>query len=185
MIDEHLRVLVVCTANQCRSPLGAAILARALADRGAAVSVSSAGTRAIDARATHGTLLAAHRHGLELSNHRSVALDPTQVNDADLILVMERRHVQEVALVDPGAFARTFTLKELVRRGSAAGPRAVDESVATWLARAGAGRTARDVLGRSTDDDVADPTVDPLTDHDALAAELCDLVDALVALAWP
>ena len=40
------RVLVVCSANQCRSPLAAALLVDRLARRGIATAVISAGTSA-------------------------------------------------------------------------------------------------------------------------------------------
>jgi hypothetical protein len=49
----------------------------------------------------------------------------------------------------------------------------------------GAGRRPAELLGRSPVDEVADPTVDRLVDHDALAAELNELTTRLVALAWP
>jgi len=47
------------------------------------------------------------------------------------------------------------------------------------------GRRSVELLGASTDDDVADPTESMLGDHDTTARELADLVDRLVELAWP
>ena len=82
---------------------------------------------------------------------------------------MERRHVREVVVLDQRAWSRAFTLKELVRRASEVGPRASEESLAEWLQRVNAGRRPADLLGQSRDDDVADPTTDPLADYDAMA----------------
>jgi hypothetical protein len=80
---------------------------------------------------------------------------------------------------------RTFTLKELVRRGEAIGPRHNDESVESWLARAGAERRAMDLFGESASDDVADPYLGPPRVYEACIAELDDLVRRLVGLIWP
>ena len=48
-----------------------------------------------------------------------------------------------------------------------------------------AGRRPADLLGQSRDDDVADPTTDPLADYDVMAREVDELVAELVDLAWP
>lgn len=178
-------VAVVCTANQCRSPLEAAILRRELEHAAADVTVVSFGTEATGGPATPGTVTAARRLGLDLAAHTSTTLDRDAIAGASLVLTMERRHVQDVTIAVPQAFPRTFTLKELVRRGTDIGPRLEGETLAGWVTRAGSGRRPADVLGRSTSDDVADPTVDQLVDHDALAAELSELTARLVALAWP
>ena len=38
------------------------------------------------------------------------------VEGHDLVLTMTREHLREVVALDPGAWPRTFTLKEIVRR---------------------------------------------------------------------
>src|SRR3546814_13095724 len=68
---------------------------------------------------------------------------------------MAREHVREVAVLDPGALARTFTLKELVRAGAAIGHPLPDEALDAWLRRAGAGRP-KDLLGGVGPDDSYD-----------------------------
>ncbi len=70
---------------------------------------------------------------------------------------MAREHVREAVVLASAAFPKVFTLKELVRRGEAIGPRGADESLADWLARAHAGRTSADLMGNSDADDIADP----------------------------
>jgi protein-tyrosine-phosphatase len=181
--DEVVRILVVCSANQCRSPMTAAFLARRAAESGRAVHVSSAGTSAgAGFPATSPTVDAARKLGVDVSTHRSTPLDASAVRDADLVIALERRHVQEVVLHDPSAFSKTYTLKELVRRGAEQGARIPDQSVHEWLAMLHEGRRPTDLLGMSNDDDVADPTGSNATDHRTTAETLDALAEEVLAL---
>jgi protein-tyrosine phosphatase len=178
-------ILVVCTANQCRSPLAAAVLRARLFTRAVDDTVESAGLGDSGYPATSPTVEAAGRAGYDLSDHRSTRLAADQIARADLLLGMERRHVREAVALDPSAWPRAFTLRELVRRGDAVGPRAAGEDLASWLSRVHAGRRPADMLGTSRDDDVADPTGDPLADYDSTVRVLDELVTRVVALGWP
>lgn len=80
-------LLVVCHGNICRSPFGAALLARHLASAG--VRVRSAGFVGPDRACPENALVAAARWGADLSEHRSTLLMPDLVRAADLILVMD------------------------------------------------------------------------------------------------
>jgi protein-tyrosine-phosphatase len=82
-------------------------------------------------------------------------------------------------------FSRCFTLKELVRRGEAAGPRRRDEQLDAWLARVSTDRRPMELLGESAEDDVADPYLGSPKVYAACIAELDDLVQRLVDLVWP
>ena len=180
------RVLIVCSANQCRSPLGAAVLARRLRERALLVAVASVGTQAVpESQATPPTVAAAGAIGLDLAPHRSRLASADMVQTADLILGMERHHVREAVLLDPRVFSRTFTLKELVRRGTDVGARPEGEPGATWLARVHEGRRSIDLVGSSPADDVADPTINRMIDHGAMATEIDELMGELVNLVWP
>jgi hypothetical protein len=90
--------------------------------------------------------------------------------------------VREVAPIDPAAWPSSFTLKEFVRRGELAGPWARGQSLDEWLAKVAADRTHAEMLGSSRADDVADPIGGPPSRFEATAAELSELVAALVAL---
>ena len=122
--------------------------------------------------------------GLDITAHRSTRLTLPIIRTADLILAMARDHVRETVVLVPEAFPRVFTLKELVRRGEAVGPRAAGESLADWLGRAHDGRTAADLLGTSDTDDVADPIGLPRNAYERMVIELDDQLDRLVALLW-
>jgi protein-tyrosine-phosphatase len=178
-------ILVVCSANQCRSPLVAALLQAKLDARALDVTVSSVGTRAYDGvPATDPTVHVAGRLGLDLSTHRSTALGVDVLAGVDLVVGLERAHVRDVVALAPALWSRTFTLKELVRRGTAVGPRASGEPIGTWLARVGAGRRPTDLLGASPADDVDDPTGSYTTDHPTLADDVDRLTDDLVRLLY-
>jgi protein-tyrosine phosphatase len=180
-----VRVLVLCTGNVCRSPMAEVMLRARLDQRGVPAVVTSAGSVTEDRPPTDEVLELLEARGLDGSHHRSRLLDTDLLADADLVLAMARLHVRDASLHDPGAFARTFTLKELVRRGSAVGPRLTGESIDDWLARAGEGRRPTDLLGDSEADDVADPMGRRFGVFKKTATELDGLLDQLVDLAWP
>jgi protein-tyrosine phosphatase len=151
---------------------------------GVDVRVTSAG-RLDDGNpaAEHSVALLAER-GLDLSSHRSTTMTADAVRSADLVLGMAREHVREAVVTVPDAFPKSFTLKELVRRGELLGPRPPHEDLASYLRRAHAGRTSRDLLGNSPADDVADPIGLPRAAYQQMVTELQGLLDRLVRLLW-
>jgi protein-tyrosine phosphatase len=79
-------VLVLCHGNICRSPFAAAYLA----ERCPGVEVRSSGFAAGDAAPADPTAVrVAARYGVDLSQHRSRPLGPTDFELPDLVLVME------------------------------------------------------------------------------------------------
>jgi protein-tyrosine-phosphatase len=120
--------------------------------------------------------------GLDLDDHVSRTLDPAMVEAADLVVCMARRHLREVVVAVPSAMPKTFTLRELVRRGEAVGPAS---SLGEWLALVGAGRRSGDLLGDDVNDDVADPIGGPDDDYERTAVQLEDLVARLGRLLDP
>jgi protein-tyrosine phosphatase len=122
--------------------------------------------------------------GLDMATHRSRATSREILSSADLILGMAREHVRDAVVAEPSVWPRTFTLRELVRRGEAAGPRRPGESMRDWLGRVGQGRRVADLAGSSRDDDIEDPIGMPRSAYERLAAELDELLDRLVAVAF-
>lgn len=96
MSGANFSVLIVCTANICRSPAGQALLARHLANY--SIGVESAGTRALDGNPVDPTMArlldSSGITGLE--QHRSRPIMPTMLGRHDLVLCMEDQHVQQV-----------------------------------------------------------------------------------------
>jgi protein-tyrosine phosphatase len=120
-----------------------------------------------------------------LTARRSRQLTDDDVGMADLVLGLARDHVRALVVATPTAWNRTFTLKELVRRGEGLGPRRPDQELSSWLAAAGCDRTPRDLLGSSDVDDVADPIGGPSSAFKRTAAEIEGLCVSLVGLVWP
>lgn len=177
-------VLVLCTGNICRSPMAEGLLRHHLAAKGVEATVSSAGLLYDGRRASGHAVTVLGDRGIDLAAHRSRVMTADALAAADLVIAMERRHVREAVVLAPATFPKTFTLKELVRRGEQIGHRIPGETVAAWLARAGLGRRPSTVLGASRDDDVDDPIGRPVEDYDRTAAELDDLTSRLVDLLW-
>jgi protein-tyrosine phosphatase len=176
-------VLILCTGNVCRSPMAEGLLRRRLADAGIDARVSSAGSWRADCAASPEAVEVLARRGIDIAPHRSRLLARELMEDVDLVLAMQRRHLREAVALDPATMPIAFTLKELVRRGEAVGPRG-EASLEEWLARAADGRRAGDLLGENEADDVADPIGLGLAQYEATASELEDLIDRLVHLRW-
>ncbi len=160
-----------------------ALLSNRAEQAGIDLTVSSAGILFDGRPATDEALDTMARRGVDLSAHRSRILDAEMVTAADLILGMERLHVREAIVLAPETFGRTFTLKELVRRGESVGPRQ-REPIEAWMTTAASGRKSLDLLGESADDDVADPYRRPARVYEATAVELEDLLARLIGLLW-
>jgi protein-tyrosine phosphatase len=161
-----------------------ALLRRRLGEMGVDAQVASAGILSAGQRAHDYGVEVLNTLGVDMASHRSRTIDRALLGPADLILGMAREHVREAAVVAPDVWPRTFTLKELVRRGERIGPRAAGEPLADWLARAAAGRKASELTGSSPDDDVADPIGHPRGVYERLATELDDLLRRLAELVW-
>ncbi len=112
-------VLLVCTANICRSPVAEGLLRQQLAARKMNDwSVSSAGTWAIDARppARYSIQLMAERD-IDISGHIAQIVDEALMEQADLVLCMEQGHVEALKVEFGQAAPKVHLLSEM--RGGA------------------------------------------------------------------
>ena len=105
-----LNILVVCTANICRSPAAQVFLNDLL--RGNEVRVESAGTLAIDGNIADPTIqqLMIERGYPEIEHHRSRALMPHHIFEYQLILCMERDHLDLIRKNYPVAVGKSMML---------------------------------------------------------------------------
>jgi len=154
-MDQHYRVLTVCTGNVCRSPAAAAWVV-ALADR--SVAAASAGVAAVVGAPVSEPMADLMRGaGLRVAGFSAHQLTPRMIEHSDLVLTMTAQHRAWVVGRVPAAVRRTFTLLELARVA-----RLVDvDSSAPTAERlrhlVDAVPTVRAQFGSEDDTDVPDP----------------------------
>jgi protein-tyrosine phosphatase len=162
--------------------MAAVLLAARLEELGVGAHVHSAGLLSPGQRVPdHGVAVMAAR-GFDTTGHRSRRLSAELVGAADLIVAMAREHVEEIVAANPAAWGRTFTLKELVRRGERLGARRPDQDLADYLAQLHTGRRPADLMASSTEDDVADPMGARFSVYERTAAEIDGLTARLARL---
>ena len=98
-------ILIVCTGNIYRSPIGERLLRRALPNK----KIDSAGVGAlIDHAADASAIRTAEKHGLSLEGHKGRQFTPALGGQYDLVLVMERSHLEQVSRIAPEVRGKTM-----------------------------------------------------------------------------
>lgn len=114
MSERNPTVLVICSANICRSPVVEALLREGFRKRNVAATVESAGTLGIVGEAAAGPSIALMKaRGSDLSGHRSSALEAAAFERADLVVCMAQNHVDTLLARRPDAAAKVVRLAEL------------------------------------------------------------------------
>ena len=113
-------ILIICTANICRSPLVEAIVQDRLAKSGKTDwIVSSAGTWAEWERgAARYSIQLAQEQGLDITQHQARMITGEIAQEADLILCMTANHKESIQ-IDPSlrsAAGKVYLLSEMVGR---------------------------------------------------------------------
>lgn len=159
-LSRSPHILVLCTANVCRSPVAEDLLRRHLVTSTDHVTVSSAGTHGGRNVVHHDTQAAAADIGVDLSDHRSRRLTRRLLDaeGGDLVVAMAREHVYHTIATDESVWPHTFTLVELVRRSEALAATGTTKlCFHDWIAALSDGRSASDLLPGRPSDDIADP----------------------------
>lgn len=100
-------ILVVCTGNICRSPIGERLLRELLPVK----NVDSAGLGAlIDHPADATAIKISNKNGLSLEGHKAQQFTSTLAQKYDLILVMEYHHLERISSIAPEARGKTMLL---------------------------------------------------------------------------
>lgn len=110
------RVLFVCSANQLRSPLAEALFREMVRRRGedAAWQIGSAGVWALEGSpAALAAMRAASSRGLNLSAHVARPVTQMLLEQSDLVLVMEREHLEAIQETFPGLGGRVHLLASM------------------------------------------------------------------------
>ena len=178
------RMLFVCTANRCRSPMAEAIASDLLARRDVDAEVVSCGVMEGGVAASSGAVRAMHRRGLDVSAHVSHRIDVETVDAADLVLTMERQHVTKVAEMSMGALHKTFTVREMAGLCGQLGRRPAGTPVEDWIDEVHELRPRTSVL-TAPGTDVEDPMGKPNRAYRRTADELEELLGTVVDSLFP
>lgn len=109
-------VLFVCTANQFRSPLCAAIFEKLLHENGVAEgwAVKSAGTWVSHTSKAHPTAIReANKIGLDLTRHESHEITRSMIEETDLVVVMTQSQKEALQIEFPEEKKKMVMLTEL------------------------------------------------------------------------
>jgi Protein-tyrosine-phosphatase len=164
MADDRFRLLFVCTANICRSPMAEQLARARLRAAGvpaAEVDVGSAGVHGHDGAAMDPRAVAAlAARGVRPDGFTARTLTAPMVAEADLVLTAQRRHRAAAVTLVPPAHAKVFTILEFAELA-----RHVDEA---RLGAGGPGARGRELVRHAaklrgvippgeTGDDIPDP----------------------------
>ena len=102
-------VLVVCAGNICRSPTAEYVLKSKLQD--ISIDVSSAGLTALEGKPADAMAQKkALEQGIDMSAHAGRQISSSLVMQNSVILVMEKRHLDDLCSRYPQARGKTFLL---------------------------------------------------------------------------
>jgi low molecular weight protein-tyrosine phosphatase len=166
-------ILFVCRANLCRSPSAEVMLTRALAGAHVEAKVSSAGMEVTAGQVPPEDFVElALIRGIDLRAHVPSPLSADLARSADVILTMTRSLLRTMVLQTPAVWPRSFTLLELVRRGTSVEPPGPGDTLASWLARVHASRDRAELISLDPVDDLRDPMVDAAESNEEMFGEL-------------
>ncbi|WP_350238157.1 protein tyrosine phosphatase [Pectobacterium colocasium] len=112
-------ILVVCVGNICRSPTGERLLKQVLP----AKRIASAGLGALVGKPADSTATdVANQHNLSLEGHEAQQLTSSLCRQYDLILVMEKGHIDGVSRIAPEVRGKTMLFGHWLNQQEIADP---------------------------------------------------------------
>lgn len=111
------RILFICTANVCRSPMAEALCKDIIKKDGKSggnpIEVRSAGISNINgADASDQALLVLRERGIDMSRHKSRVIDQDFIDWADLVLCMEAEQLNNLRHSFPADYPKLHLLSE-------------------------------------------------------------------------
>jgi protein-tyrosine phosphatase len=139
-------ILMVCVGNICRSPSAEIILKSMLHESGKDIKVHSAGLGALVGKNVDATARQVlEENGFYAGEHKARQIDESIIAEADLILVMEKSHLDHLSDIAPQARGKAFLLGKWIDNTEIPDPyrrekRAfeiayslINESISGWL----------------------------------------------------
>ncbi|MBM7037688.1 arsenate reductase/protein-tyrosine-phosphatase family protein [Vibrio ulleungensis] len=103
------KILVVCVGNICRSPTGERKLQALLPNKTIdSAGIASAKSGLVGKPADDMAIQVSSENGLDLQGHQSKQLTAQMCAEFDLILVMEKGHIDAVCSIAPAARGKTM-----------------------------------------------------------------------------
>lgn len=137
-------ILVVCVGNICRSPTAEALLKHRL--QGSSKHIHSAGLGALVGNPVDPTATSIMMEtGILQADHKARQVTDDMLHKADLVLVMENRHLKTVNTISPESRGKTFLIGKWLGDLEIPDPyrqqreafdhvyRLLDEAVTAWL----------------------------------------------------
>jgi protein-tyrosine phosphatase len=119
-VERLQKVLFVCTANVCRSPMSEAIFEALAADAGLPLRAQSAGITALEgAGISRGAAATLEEVGVYVTDHSATQVSRKMLQEATLVLAMTPRHVYELRGLFGHFPSRVYTLPEYAGVASA------------------------------------------------------------------
>jgi protein-tyrosine phosphatase len=114
VIELFKRILTVCIGNICRSPTAEYLLRERLVAKD--IEVGSAGLHAMAGYPMDATAMQVMaEYGIDGAAHRARQLTPAMLREADLVLGMEKSHVDAMVRLAPEASGKIFVLDKWVQ----------------------------------------------------------------------
>lgn len=181
------RVLFVCSANQCRSPMAELIARSKPAALGLDVSFGSAGTSAHDGVPIHPyAAFALAKRGIRSNSFLSSELTDDHLAESDLILTADESHLRAVLLRAPDAREKSFLLLDFANLVSVCGESQPSPSRQPVRSLSEVARASRPYAPRLAVREVTDPIGMPRREFRRCASRLDEavtlVVDALVRI---
>lgn len=110
-------ILIVCTANICRSPIAMGLLRNMLAEKHIEGDwlVESAGTWGLEGdQAAAGSQAVMNNMGIDIGDHRARRVDYDILQPFDLILTMENGQKEALRMEFPEFSDRIYVLSEMI-----------------------------------------------------------------------
>jgi protein-tyrosine phosphatase len=187
-------ILVVCTANVCRSVMAEHLLKRSLAMRGldGRFDVKSAGTRVVTPLwesgflaqgPSKGALATLYRRGIEVNEHTRTRVVPEVLDASSLVLTMERYHLEEIANLWPPSEPKLFVLKEAALLAKSK-PFEADDFLSRVRELDARRPSPRYAVSLDRSFDVEDPIGGDPEFYEMCASEIEEAIDSLVDTLW-
>ena len=111
--EQAKKVLFVCTANICRSPMAEVIFNALAKEKGLPFRAQSAGTAALESNPMAPNAVAVLGEvGICPEIHRARQVDEAMLEESELVLAMSPRHVAALGRLYENPSGKIYTLRE-------------------------------------------------------------------------